>query len=60
VIGIFQIVFFLEVVNKNLDWALILVTGGRALALLGLNLLCLKLATVKRVGFVFLLWSIGQ
>jgi len=49
VIGIFQIMFFLEVVNENLNGALLLVTGGRALALLGLSiaLLDLKLATVE-------------
>ena len=41
--------FFLEVVYENLDGALLLVTGGGALALLSLSVapLDLKLATVE-------------
>ena len=54
--------FFLKVVYENLDGALLLVTGGGALALLGLSVapLDLKLATVEWIGFFLLSWSMGQ
>lgn len=46
-------------INKNLDGALLFVTGGRALALFGLSITLLELnfATVEWIGFVLIPWS---